>query len=401
MKLEEHLAHPHMESLNQRLAARCYLTPLSHQECDRYIQHKIELCGVQWDEVFSEDGLEGIYRASDGIPRLIDQVADQALLLGAKEKLRPINASVVGYAWSILQQLPNPWSEPSQDYSFSPERTSEPSDAMVDDFSDEEGSTIEFGALVDLPETEYFVPSAPDTTIEMAYEQPATEPNPTSVSEQITENLLSCFTDGFDDQFRIPIQTLDSYQSLSGIALGDLNHDTLAFEEAQQGPEERSIEEAEDFIDLRLDRAHPFGDPNATDVPYSNREDSDLGAIEQQIEDEMRDLVSNLNLSAMTLERDDSNRIDFSSIEDDTDMLVEASEPSSSGTVHYQTNEGAGISFAYLQDGKGEGTYDDRDMILIDEEVSELKGTSSGQADAPTKASIHPYARLFSQLRTS
>ena len=43
LKLEDTLAHPHMESLNQRIVSRQYLTPLSHPETLQYIRKKIEL----------------------------------------------------------------------------------------------------------------------------------------------------------------------------------------------------------------------------------------------------------------------------------------------------------------------------------------------------------------------
>ncbi len=112
MKLEDSLSNPRMESLCQRLSCRCYLTPLTPQETAGYVAHKIELCGASVGTVITREAIEAIYRGTDGIPRLIDQLADQTLLLAAQERQRPISAALVGKAWGMLQQLPNPWSEP-------------------------------------------------------------------------------------------------------------------------------------------------------------------------------------------------------------------------------------------------------------------------------------------------
>lgn len=420
MKLEELLSHPHMESLNQRLAARCYLTPLNHDECDRYVKHKVELCGVRWNDVFANDALEAIYRASDGIPRLIDQVADQALLQGAREKIRPINAVVVGYAWSLLQQLPNPWSDPTPPRSgFVTE-----GDETSEEFSEEEGSHIEFGSLDEVPETEAYPFSAPFApsfedeapTIPIALNDEGEREELAVSSDEVeaerdtfdTENLLAAFTDGFEDEFDIPIQSLDGYQHLSGIALGDLNHDADAFEESQKAMVSEPLEEADAFLDLRIDKPHnadPSWSPNevvAATLTGKNPNDT-FGVIEQQIEEEMRDLVSNLNLSAMTIERDEPNQLDLSSIQDDADMLVEDAESTEEGHVYYAPSDGMGISFAYLQVGQPtQVVADDRDMIVIDEGVGEVKQPAVRESTEPkARASIHPYAQLFSKLRPS
>lgn len=112
MKLEDLLSHPTLESLNQRIASRSYLTPLSSYETAQYVKHKIEWAGVHPDQVITADALDALFRGSDGIPRLIDQLADHAFFLAFQTQSKLINAALVGQAWSELQQLPNPWSDP-------------------------------------------------------------------------------------------------------------------------------------------------------------------------------------------------------------------------------------------------------------------------------------------------
>lgn len=145
LKLEDTLAHPHMESLHQRIVARHYLAPLSHSETLGYVQRKIELAGGKVASVFQPDALEAIYRASDGIPRLIDQLADQAILQSGVEAQKPILASRIGAVWTQLHQLPSPWLTPH-------EESQEESlvKAVVSESSESEPS-VEFGALEEEP----------------------------------------------------------------------------------------------------------------------------------------------------------------------------------------------------------------------------------------------------------
>ncbi|MCY2996642.1 MAG: AAA family ATPase, partial [Planctomycetota bacterium] len=153
LKLEDTLAHPHMESLHQRIVARHYLAPLSHSETLRYVQRKIELAGGNVASVFQPDALEAIYRASDGIPRLIDQLADQAILQSGFEAQKPIPASRIGAVWTQLHQLPSPWSTPHEEsHEESQGESQEESlvEAAVSESSESEPS-VEFGALDEEP----------------------------------------------------------------------------------------------------------------------------------------------------------------------------------------------------------------------------------------------------------
>ena len=111
LRLEEMLGHPQLESLNQRLACRSYLAPLNQHETLCYLTHKVELCGATIQSTFTEDSMRLIHRATDGIPRLIDQLADQSLRLAAESRQRPVSAAAVEAAWSSLQQIPLPWSD--------------------------------------------------------------------------------------------------------------------------------------------------------------------------------------------------------------------------------------------------------------------------------------------------
>ncbi len=113
--LEERLASPKLESFSQRLAARCYLEALDRGETHDYVKAQILLAGGEPQQVIDSPALDAVYKATDGIPRLINQLCDHALVMAAQRRQRPIDAVIVERAWADLQQLPTPWSETAAD----------------------------------------------------------------------------------------------------------------------------------------------------------------------------------------------------------------------------------------------------------------------------------------------
>jgi len=107
--LEERLTSPKLESFNQRIAARCYLQPLSYDETAGYVQAQILAAGGEPNRLFADDAWRAVYHASGGIPRLINQVCDRALMLAAAAQRRTLDAARIEEAWADLQQLPLPW----------------------------------------------------------------------------------------------------------------------------------------------------------------------------------------------------------------------------------------------------------------------------------------------------
>lgn len=108
--LEERLASPKLESFNQRIVARYYLESLRRAEVSNYIRAGLLAAGARGETVFGDDASQAVYRATDGVPRLINQVCDHAMLLAYANGLTRIDAAVIEEAWADLQQLPTPWS---------------------------------------------------------------------------------------------------------------------------------------------------------------------------------------------------------------------------------------------------------------------------------------------------
>ena len=144
--LEERFASPRLESFAQRIAARCYLHPMNREETESYVQSQIALCGGKVESIFSHDALQAIYVASDGVPRLVNQICDHALVMAAADDRKIIDTAGIEEAWADLQQLPMPAPRHSEATSAAPSAAG--------------GDFIEFGELSDeqpvevIPDTE-------------------------------------------------------------------------------------------------------------------------------------------------------------------------------------------------------------------------------------------------------
>jgi len=80
-ELRELLEKPELRQLAQRITARYHLTPLDAAETEAYVRHRIAVAGSS-KSPFSRLGLKALYRRSGGVPRLINIVADRALMAG-------------------------------------------------------------------------------------------------------------------------------------------------------------------------------------------------------------------------------------------------------------------------------------------------------------------------------
>lgn len=109
MLLEETFSNPEMESFNQRLAARCYLAPMTPGETRAYVEHQLTRASVPVEHFMDQAALDSIFVGSEGVPRVANQLLDHAMLLAASQGDGIITGRTIEEAWSDLQQLPVPW----------------------------------------------------------------------------------------------------------------------------------------------------------------------------------------------------------------------------------------------------------------------------------------------------
>jgi general secretion pathway protein A len=81
-ELKEKLALSRLEQLRQRIAVFYHLIPLNAEETKKYVRHRVKVASNSNREFFTENALEMVYDFSNGVPRLINQLCDSALLSG-------------------------------------------------------------------------------------------------------------------------------------------------------------------------------------------------------------------------------------------------------------------------------------------------------------------------------
>jgi general secretion pathway protein A len=107
-ELDKTLDSFELRSLKQRIATRCQLQPLREEEIGRYVERRLELSGAdtQASSIFPMETISAIYRYSEGIPRLVNSICDQALILAYTRKVRAVPVEVIGEVASHLRLSP-------------------------------------------------------------------------------------------------------------------------------------------------------------------------------------------------------------------------------------------------------------------------------------------------------
>ncbi len=88
------LAREDMRQLSQRVTARYHLEPISRDEADAYIRHRLQICGAT-KTIFEKRAVDLIHELSGGIPRLINVLSDRALLGAYVEGSSKVDSKVV------------------------------------------------------------------------------------------------------------------------------------------------------------------------------------------------------------------------------------------------------------------------------------------------------------------
>lgn len=82
------------EPLKQRVAVKIRLKEFSEKDTRDYIKHRLSVAGSS-REIFSEEAVRFIFGCTNGTPRLINTVCDNALLEGYLSKAEAIESSVI------------------------------------------------------------------------------------------------------------------------------------------------------------------------------------------------------------------------------------------------------------------------------------------------------------------
>lgn len=93
-ELRELLDRPGMRQVAQRVTGRYHLEPLRFEDAGIYVRHRMKVAGAQ-AEVFMRSAIREVYKQSRGIPRLINVIADRALLAAYTQDQSKISGKLV------------------------------------------------------------------------------------------------------------------------------------------------------------------------------------------------------------------------------------------------------------------------------------------------------------------
>ncbi|HOC89074.1 MAG TPA: AAA family ATPase [bacterium] len=94
-QLDRYLNDPALVQLKQRISLKATLHRLNETDTAAYIRHRLKVAGARKQEIFTAAALQVIFEVSDGIPRLINQVCDNALMAAAAQKVKQIDAALI------------------------------------------------------------------------------------------------------------------------------------------------------------------------------------------------------------------------------------------------------------------------------------------------------------------
>jgi general secretion pathway protein A len=106
-ELREVLNNPDLRQLKQRVALRCVIKALpTVDETNRYITSRLLASGASRTDIFAPDAVDYIYRCTEGIPRNINNICDNALLAGYAAGISTINQAIIEEVAENLDMLP-------------------------------------------------------------------------------------------------------------------------------------------------------------------------------------------------------------------------------------------------------------------------------------------------------
>ena len=102
-QLMDKLLSPSLAQLRQRISILSRLEPLTWAETVWYIDHRLQVAGYVGAPLFTPEALEEIWERCKGIPRNINNLCFNALLMGYSEGRRQINSAIVDQVLADLE----------------------------------------------------------------------------------------------------------------------------------------------------------------------------------------------------------------------------------------------------------------------------------------------------------
>lgn len=106
-ELRDKLNQANLRQLKQRVALRALVHPLPNAgEVKRYITERLSIAGCTQPDIFTPDAVEFIFQCSEGIPRNINNLCENALLAAYSESEKMIGRKIIEDVADNLDMLP-------------------------------------------------------------------------------------------------------------------------------------------------------------------------------------------------------------------------------------------------------------------------------------------------------
>ncbi len=108
-ELEERLRHHSIRQLRQRISFQYDLQGLRRDELERYLRHRLAVAGFAGETLFSKGAVGKLHRITGGTPRLVNIVANKALMLAYSEGRQQVSAKHVRDAAADTPEVSRDW----------------------------------------------------------------------------------------------------------------------------------------------------------------------------------------------------------------------------------------------------------------------------------------------------
>jgi general secretion pathway protein A len=106
-ELRDVLNNPDLRQLKQRVALRCIIKQLPNvEETEHYISSRLLVAGAERTDIFSPGAIDYLFRCSEGIPRNINNLCDNAMLTGFAAGESTIGRAIIEEVAETFDMLP-------------------------------------------------------------------------------------------------------------------------------------------------------------------------------------------------------------------------------------------------------------------------------------------------------
>jgi general secretion pathway protein A len=102
LNLLDVLAEAELRQLDQRISIRAALKPLTREEVEAYIAHRLWVARGGSSVQFEREALDLVHRLTGGVPRVINLLCDRTLMAGATARLHQITPGLIEDAAQTL-----------------------------------------------------------------------------------------------------------------------------------------------------------------------------------------------------------------------------------------------------------------------------------------------------------